>query len=96
MYTYTLQMHVQDPRGDDMIKAGRPLSVSAESIADVRKKARALADQIVQERGWPPVRSMNLAPENKVIVYCGPKESRAQPPAGVNTQWRRPPGGKRA
>jgi hypothetical protein len=88
MKAIMLKIYVEDLATGEMKPwTKQQLQVKALHIDQARQKALAL----LAERGLPTVRSINVAPDGALVIYCGDPPQRAEKPAGqMHINPRRP------
>jgi hypothetical protein len=90
MSVYTLKIYVEDPGTKRMQRQSRQLQVNAPDPDRAMKQAR----ELLAKSKYPAIRSINVGPDNVLVIYCA-EVPRATPPEGVDHRYKRPPGPKR-
>jgi hypothetical protein len=89
---YTVEICIENPATGRYHKSGNLSQVTAMNadiaVEEVRK--------MVEAKGHPPIRCINHAPNNTILVYCKQKETVASPGnPNEDIVWKRPAGPKR-
>lgn len=82
-----LKVYVADKTGE-MKPDRRDLgSVKANDL----DKAMAMARELLFKKGYPPIRSINAAPGDLLLVYCEAPAQKVDDPAGLLARFKKPP-----